>query len=423
MLIKFAIHTIGRKKFRTFLAVFSVMLGVGSLLVFAGINKGVRTATFEEFEKRSPMTQITVRPPVEKGGIVSFITRSDEHRIKPNNIEEISGIRWVEDVYPNIQFNNFASLEIRIFGRILMTDAMIFGVPKGFIEDDIADPNLWDISEEPYPAIIPRQILSIYNLTVAGPQNLPVLSENALIGRSITLYPNYSTFFPSVGGMDDKVELEVVGFSDRVNLIGATLPFEVVENLNIEYTGTPESPILELFVEVEDASRTVAVAERIEEMGFDTFYFQKDIEGVEARFDYLRNSLGAISAVIILMAAVAIMSTFLATISERTREIGLFRSLGATKKHVKRLILAEAGIVGVLGAVPGVLLGLLGGGAINRISFKEFEHTALEMEKLFLADLKMVLAVAVFGVVLSVLAAYFPAKKAASIPPIEALNR
>lgn len=423
MLINFALHKLGRRKSRNLLAVISIAIGIGSLLVFMGLNKGIKTATFQEMERRNPLTQITVRAPAEETGIIPFLTGKDRNQIQQHHIDEILAIRGVENVYPENQFNNFASIEIRIFGQTLITDAMVFGVPKGFIEDDINNPDLWDNREKPYPAVVPRQLLNIYNLTIAGPQNLPTLSEEALIGRTITLYPNYSTFFPTETISTERVEMEIVGFSDKVNLIGATIPFEIVETLNQTYTENPESRILELFVETQDATQTVAVAEKIEDLGFETFYFQKNVKDVEARLDYLRNSLGAISIIILAMAAIAIMSTFLATVSERAREIGLFRSLGATKGHIKKLILTEAGIMGITGSFLGVILGMAAGTLINKMGIEELDYTTLDSTKLVLFDYKIIIYAIIFGILLSLISAYIPARKAASTAPIEALNR
>jgi putative ABC transport system permease protein len=423
MVIGFSIQSIYKRKFRTFLAIASIAIGTCSLLVFMGLNKGIQTATFQKMEKQSPLTQITVRPPIEEAGIISFITRPEGTKIDRTHIEQISKIRGVKNVYPETQFNNFASIQANLLGQTLITDAMIFGVPKGFIETDTKNPEIWDRKEEPYPAIIPRKILEIYNIGVASPQNLPTLSEDILIGRTLTLYPNYSTFFPTNNRTDQKIQLKVVGFSDKVSLIGATLPFEVVEELNQKYTNNPETKILELFVETSDESLTSSVAKEIEDLGFNTFYLQKDFQNIEMRFNYLRNSLGAISAIILITCGIAIMSTFLATISERIKELALFRALGATKTHIKKLILLEAGMTGLVGSLLGVIIGIPTGNIINNYGLQGLDKTIFQVNTMFIIDYKTIATTILFGVVLSIISAYIPAHKAANIKPIEALNR
>ncbi len=423
MIITFSLQSIYKRKLRTILAIISIAIGTCSLLVFMGLHKGIKTATFEELEKQNPLTQITVRPPIKENGIISFITRSEKEKIEQSHIDKISKIKGVKSVYPETQFNNFASIKISFLGQTMTTDAMIFGVPKGFIENDIRNPEIWDKKEEPFPAIIPRKILDIYNIAVASPQNLPTLSENILIGKTLTLYPNYSTFFPLQNEVDKTVQLEIVGFSDKVNLIGATLPFEVVEELNQIYTKTPETKILELFVETKEASITPLIAKEIEEMGLNTFYLQKNIKDIQAKLNYLRNSLGAISAIILITSAIAIMSTFLATISERIKELALFRALGATKFHIKKIILIEAGITGLLGSFLGVILGLSVGKMINTIGTKEMDQTILQVNTLFITNYQLIILTLLFGTIISVISAYVPAHEGSKIKPIEALNR
>ncbi len=425
-MLNIALKNIKEKTFRSLLASLSIAIGTASMILFLGLSQGIQNATFEQIEKSSPLTQITVHPNVENSGFISFLTRSDEGKLDQEALKSISKIDGVKKVYPEIQFNNFASLEVDLLGLSLVTDTMAFGLPYEFVKNDIKDKDAqkkWETRSEPYPVLVPRKVLDLYNLTVASPQNLPTLSEETLLGKDITFYPNYSTFFPIAENRDQKVELEVAGFSDKVNLIGITLPYEVVQNLNTKYTNKNSDKYLELFVETVGPGKTPEVAKKIEELGYSTQYFQKNLKDIEAKFTYLQISLGIISAIILLTAAIAIVSTFLATVAERTKEIGLFRALGATKNHIKKIILIEAGIIGFTGSIIGIILGILSSLLLDKIGLKQLEQTTFSPETLFQIDTQLIFLTLVFGTVLSLLSAYIPAKKAANINPIEALNR
>lgn len=423
MLLTLALQKIREKRFRTFLASLSIAIGTASLILFLGLSQGIQNATFEEIEKKSPLTQITVHPNTENAGVVSFITKSEEGKLSQESVDQIAKIEGVKIIYPEIQYNNFASLEVSLLGMSLVTDTMVFGVPKEFIKTDLKSPNVWDKKEEPYPALIPRKILDLYNLTIASPQNLPAISEESLLGKDLILYPNYSTFFPISENRENKVELEVVGFSDKTNLIGVTIPYDIAEKLNEQYGNGASTTFLELFVETTDASKTAKVAGEIEKLDFRTVYFQKNLKDIEAKFTYLKISLGIISLIILLTAAIAIISTFLATVEQRSKEIGLLRALGATKVHIKKLILIEAGIIGAIGAMIGIILGLSGSVLIDKIILKQLAKTTFSVETLFAINLPLVILSLAFGIILSLLSAYIPAKKAANISPIEALKR
>ncbi len=426
MLLSLAIKNIQERKFRTLLASFSITIGTASLIVFLGLSNGIQQATFSEIEKKSPLTQITVTPKIKNSGVVSILKQSQKGKLTNDTINKISAIDGVKNIYPEIQYNNFSSLEIPIFGMTFSTETMAFGVPKEFIKNDLPSPEVWDKNTEPYPALIPRKLLDLYNLAIASPQNLPALTEDGLIGKELTYYPNYSTFFPSSNNKTATIRLEVVGFSDKVNLIGVTLPDTIVQNLNEKYGGqnatTPKN-YLELFVETSDASETVDVAKKIEALGLNTGYYQKNLQDIDAKFTYLKISLTAISLIIFLTATIAIISTFLATIAERTKEIGLFRALGASKNHIRTLILIEAGVTGIIGSGMGVIVGFIASKIIDKLSIAQLAQTTFHPESVFHITPTLILEAIFFGTLLSILAGIIPAQKAANISPMVALNR
>ena len=76
----------------------------------------------------------------------------------------------------------------------------------------------------------------------------------------------------------------MIGFSDRTNLIGVTLPSPIVENLNRQYSEKKQSQTLELFVETSDPTKTETVAYEIEKLGFKTDYLQKNLQNIENKF-------------------------------------------------------------------------------------------------------------------------------------------
>ncbi len=427
MLTQLSIRNIKQKKFRNGLAILSVAIGTAALLLFFSLSRGIQTATFQELEKQNPLTQITVRAPSKNTGLISLIPSPDDEKLNDQSISEISQLDHVVNIHPQTQFNNFSAIEASVLGFNIISDTMIFGLPKDFIASDLPNPEIWDKTEEPYPAVIPTQLLNLYNLTIAGPQNLPNLGEDQLLGKELTLFPNYSTFFPGLRKRENRVRLEVVGFSDRVNLIGVSLPSNVVSILNQQFTEqTDDAPqtYLELFVETDNSNNTSSVAQEIEALGYETQYFQKNASELEARFSYLTNSLGVISGIILLTSAIAIMSTFLATISERRRELGLFRALGATKKQIRRLILNEAIIIGLVGSIAGITIGYLTSLILNAFLTKAISSTTtISTTNFFSLSINHLLLTIFFGSALTILTAYIPAHQASNIDPIQSLKK
>lgn len=416
------------KKLGNKLAIIAIAIATASLLTFLSLKNGITHTTFSELEKENPLTQITVRPNMEKTGIMSLFAQSEKGKLTLSTVGQLSEIDGIKTIYPEIQFNNFASLEAQVLGFKLVTDTMVFGVGQGFVKNSISacsnirNCNIWQSNEEPYPTIIPKKLLDIYNFAIASPQGLPLLSEDQLIGKKLKLYPNYSTFFPSMGDQEKEIVLEVVGFSDNVNLIGITVPSSLVEKFNKEYTTEPNSKFIEIFVETETPEKTEGIAKQIETLGYSTSYFQKNLKDVEAKLAYISIAIGIISGIILLLAAIAIIGTFLATIAEKKKEIGLLRALGAKKTHIKTMILFEAGMSGLMGSISGIILGVASSSILNSIIVKQLATTTFQTENLFLITYPLAGFTLLFGIILSILSAYIPASKAANINPIDALK-
>ncbi|MFB6130952.1 MAG: ABC transporter permease [Salinigranum sp.] len=118
-----------------------------------------------------------------------------------------------------------------------------------------------------------------------------------------------------------------------------------------------------------------------------------------------------IAVIALVVGAIGIANIMLVSVTERTKEIGIMKSVGARNRDVMGLFLLEAGLLGAVGAVLGVPLGLAVGYAATRYAEVAFA----------LAPTWTALAVVV-GVVVGVVAGLYPAWRAARVDPIDALR-
>ena len=419
MLIKLALQNIKGKKIRTYIAIFSVCICTTVIVLFLSLSNGIQKASFNELEKKSPLNQITVVPKTQDASIFSLLGGNTEsfNETALNTIREIKGIR---NIYKETQYKNFSSLEVQMLGFSLITDTLVFGLPYEYIKNDIKtkDRNVWNSKSKPYPTLIPRQLLNLYNTTIASSKNLPRLSEENLTGKILTLYPDYSTFFPIYNDKKNTIELEVVGFSDKINLIGVTLPYEIIEELNEK-----QNIITKIVVETEDASMTKEVAGKIEKLGYETNYFQKNLEDVEAKLNYLNYSLAIISLIIIVSCTLTIISTFISTITERSKEIGLYKALGANNIHLRNIILMEALIIGIIGSIIGVIISYLLIELVESSSLFEINKDIFYNKTIFLTEKVTILKSFIFSNSICIIASLIPILKAQKITPINSLKQ
>jgi putative ABC transport system permease protein len=107
-----------------------------------------------------------------------------------------------------------------------------------------------------------------------------------------------------------------------------------------------------------------------------------------------------------------IVNTLVLTVFERTRELGMLRAVGMTRRQVRRMIRHESVITALIGGVLGIVVGVaLGALLIARIDFIDFALPVLQ-----------ILIFAVAAIVVGILAAIFPARRAAKLDPLEALQ-
>jgi ABC-type antimicrobial peptide transport system permease subunit len=142
----------------------------------------------------------------------------------------------------------------------------------------------------------------------------------------------------------------------------------------------------------------------------------------QTRQEFVDNQISGLSSVLnilyvllglsIVVSLFGIVNTLVLTVFERTREIGMLRAIGMTRRQVRRMIRHESVITALIGAAIGIVLGVvLAALLIVRIDFIEFSLPYGQL---------VIFAVA--AIIVGVIAAIFPARRAARLEPLEALQ-
>jgi putative ABC transport system permease protein len=166
------------------------------------------------------------------------------------------------------------------------------------------------------------------------------------------------------------------------------------------------------------------VARQIKEMGLGA---QAPIEYIEReKFIYLLifTTMSCVAAVALLIAALGIANTMLMSVLERTREIGIFKAVGARDSHVQLIFLIEGACIGLAGGALGLLLGWAGSIPADRwIRSMVSRDLKIDLkESLFVFPAWLTVGVVLFAVLVTTLAAVYPARRAARVNPLTALR-
>ena len=121
--------------------------------------------------------------------------------------------------------------------------------------------------------------------------------------------------------------------------------------------------------------------------------------------------LGSIAAISLIVGGIGIMNIMMVSVTERTREIGIRKALGATFKDIMTQFLIESVVIGVIGGVLGIFFGIVAAQAISK--FGDFQ-TVITAAPIFLSF--------AFSVGIGLFFGIYPARKAALLDPIEALR-
>jgi ABC-type antimicrobial peptide transport system permease subunit len=139
---------------------------------------------------------------------------------------------------------------------------------------------------------------------------------------------------------------------------------------------------------------------------------QEFVDNQIAPLKAILNVLFVLLALSVIVSLFGIVNTLVLTVFERTRELGMLRAVGMTRRQVRRMVRYEGVITALLGGVLGILLGIVLG-ALLVIRVKEID---------FALPVKQLLVFALATILVGIIAAIFPARRAARLNVLEALQ-
>jgi putative ABC transport system permease protein len=233
-------------------------------------------------------------------------------------------------------------------------------------------------------------------------------------------------------------QLKIVGVTDLdpENMRGPTrakvfLPLKLAESLHImqptdlreiSRAGSNQPVYSSISVRVKNPAQVQLVEDAIKKKGFGTFSILDASRGLQQVFKVLYAFLGIFGSLALIVSSIGIVNTLVMAILERRREIGIMKAIGASDGDVKKLFFAEAGAMGILGGIVGVVLGWAIGQLINFGTNIYLKSQSFPPEHFWAVPWWLVALAIAFSFVVSLVSGLYPAGRAAKLDPVQALR-
>lgn len=394
-----ALQSIFRNKVRSFLTMLGVIIGVGSVVLLTSIGTGLQAYVSDQFESLGSNTLYVVpgKPFGEGGGFgdqTQAMIESSKPVLKERYLQEI--IRNNRDLIVDGMAIAYTTAEAK-WGESTER-ATIQGVTPNYetIRSTPTVKGRWYTEAEESKGS---------KVAVLGPKIAETIFGNVdPIGKTLKLG---SQSFSIVGVTEERGGgFGGPSFDEFVYVPFTTLreKFDVnlIDNFVLQTRAADSIPESKKAV-------TKTLTKYIEEDEFTVFDQTQLLDTINQILGVLTAALGGISAISLVVGGIGIMNIMLVSVTERTREIGLRKALGATPNLILLQFLIEAALLSVIGGMIGLILAFLG---------------SLAIQSAFPAKVTPEAVMLAFGVSTAVGLVFgaAPAKRAANLSPIEALR-
>ncbi len=210
----------------------------------------------------------------------------------------------------------------------------------------------------------------------------------------------------------------------RLRDVGVLLPTRAAAEFVLRFPQADEEGFDSAVVIVDREEAVKEVERQIKGMGFEAYSLAAIIETVRMNVMLVSAATAFVAVVALIVAAIGITNTMIMSVLERTHEIGIMKALGARDGHIRLIFVVEGVLMGLVGSGIGLALGWLASLPGNSIakSFMEPQTRTPVKDSLFAFPIWLVLGVPALVCLITTLAAWYPASRAARVDPVTSLR-
>jgi putative ABC transport system permease protein len=407
-IIKTAYRGLVANKFRSFLTVLGILIGIASIIMIVSIGQGAQNLILGQIQSMGSQN-IFILPGKNVDNFSGGFQTIMDDSLKNRDLEELkkkSNVPHATDVLPIVFSSVLAKYDNNAYRP------MVLGSTPALMK-------LYDTYPEEGDLFTDEDVASKANVAVIGSKvKTELFPEDDAIGKRIKIKDNSFLvigIFPQAGqkGFVNFDEMIFVPYGTAQTYILGTKHFnrlvvQIDSQENIEQS-------------VSDITNTLRDSHNIDDPKNDDFHTETTaslMKSISVVTNVLTLFLVAVASISLIVGGVGIMNIVLVSVSERTKEIGLRKALGATDKDILYQFLLESvfltGIGGLAGIFIGTFLSFLVSYILTNFAGYDWPFT-IYLPAVFLGFFVSATIGVVFGI--------YPAKKASNLSPIEALRR
>jgi ABC-type antimicrobial peptide transport system permease subunit len=211
-------------------------------------------------------------------------------------------------------------------------------------------------------------------------------------------------------------EYIVRGITKEEGVLNAMMMLPELRN----YVGIEEYERIQ--VRVNSNENLPIVEEQLIEEGYRVTALSKTVEQASKIFQGIQIVLATFGGIALLVSAIGMFNTMTVTLLERTKEIGIMRTIGASPNDVKYLFVSESVVVGFMGGLSGIVMGVTLGVTVNLFLNFVAGQFGGQSVKLFSFPLDFLIFIALFSAAVGYLTGIFPARRASALNPLDAIR-
>ena len=400
---RLALKSLMTSKMRALLTMLGIIIGVGAVIVITSLGNGMQNMMNEQFEKLGAnLVQVQL-----------FMYGGDSRSVDPDDMYELVDKypQYISGVTPYVS----AQLAVRQ-GSEDFERTSIYGVGETFLNERGATMSGQNLGKGRFISYI--DAARYQNVCVIGAYLEEEAFQGDALGKQLSIGGEH---FTVIGVLEKNSDMSEGSGDDIIYL-----PYTTALRLS----GSADAS---MYMFTSTSKDTAATAKGIiENRLYKTFqssdyYFvmtsAEMMDAMNAMMGTMMAVLVAIAAISLLVGGIGIMNIMLDSVTERTREIGIRKSLGAQRKDIRGQFIIEAGTTSAIGGVLGILVGIglasLAGSLIGGMM-----TSSMGGGSTFSAVPNLSSVAVAFGVSvgIGILFGYLPAKKAAALNPIDALR-